>query len=277
MTYPIMLLHGVCRFDAFWRHNLPVDNTDEPLLDLLHYFKGIRLHLKGQGFDVHHSSVPWAASVTDRARSLLLNVQSVIDRTGAAKVNLVAHSMGGLDARHMMFLDRRRGRIHERIASLTTISTPHAGSPFADWGVRNVPCLWPFANTLGVNLVGLRDLTTDACRRFNEDREVRSFEDRIARTVVLRTYAGVQELPGVFGLLKFSARLIQHAEGPNDGLVSVRSAKWRDEVFRGEIAKTDHLNELGWWDADQSVTGEGPQDVLARVHDLYSDLCRNLP
>ncbi len=47
---------------------------------------------------------------------------------GRAKVNLIAHSMGGLDAR---WLISKLG-YGDRIATLTTISSPHAGSAIAD-------------------------------------------------------------------------------------------------------------------------------------------------
>jgi len=276
-TFPILLLHGVCRFDAPWRQGLPVDNTDDPQLDLLHYFKGVRLHLKAQGHDVHHSSVSWAGPVRERARQLLGNVRAVLERTGAEKVNLLAHSMGGLDARHMLFMDREHGKIHERVASLTTISTPHGGSPFADWGVKNVPALWPFAHVLGLDVRGLQDLTTAACLRFNEDAEVRRFEDQVAGTIQLKTFAGVQDILGVFGPLKFAAVVVARAEGENDGLVSLRSAAWRTDAFQRALPNTDHLNELGWWDKAQLAVGEGPVEVLRRSHALYSEIAASLP
>jgi hypothetical protein len=30
MTYPIVLAHGVCRFDVLWNESLDVDNNDDP-------------------------------------------------------------------------------------------------------------------------------------------------------------------------------------------------------------------------------------------------------
>ena len=64
--------------------------------------------------------------------------------------------MGELDARHMLFNDRNKGKIHECVASLTTISTPHEGSPFADWGTDNFPKLIPVAQKLGLDLTALK-------------------------------------------------------------------------------------------------------------------------
>jgi hypothetical protein len=40
MTFPIVLAHGVCRFDILWNESLAVDNNDDPKIDRLHYFRG---------------------------------------------------------------------------------------------------------------------------------------------------------------------------------------------------------------------------------------------
>ena len=43
MTFPIILAHGVCRFDRIWSDALNVDNNDDEARDNLHYFKGNRV------------------------------------------------------------------------------------------------------------------------------------------------------------------------------------------------------------------------------------------
>ena len=129
-TYPIVLAHGIARFDVLVDMLLDVDNDHN--LDHKHYFKGIRTHLKSQGFDVWHTQVDWAGSVTKRSSDLKRAVEGVLRATGAEKIHIIAHSMGGLDARHMLF-DSRNNGFHRKVASVTTISTPHRGSPVADF------------------------------------------------------------------------------------------------------------------------------------------------
>lgn len=277
MTFPIVLAHGVCRFDQLWKETLNLDNTDDPKLDLLHYFKGIRTMLQRHGFTVYHSSVSWGAGVAQRAEDLRRQIRKILSLTGAAKVNIIAHSMGGLDARHMLFHDREQGRIHERVASLTTISTPHAGSPFADWGLEHLPYLIPLARQLGLDLTALADLRLEPCRRFNDDPEVQEFETGLEREILFQTYAGRQDYWGVFEALKLPFYIIEKAEGDNDGLVSVRSAIWRNHYFRGILEQTDHLNELGWWDPAQIFAGESPEQLLQRIHRFYLEVAQNLP
>ncbi|KAI8451378.1 triacylglycerol lipase [Phakopsora pachyrhizi] len=61
-----------------------------------------------------------------------LNVRG-LSRVG--EFNLLGHSMGGLDARYL--ISRLRPEKY-RVKSLTTICTPHRGSPFMDWCMANI-------------------------------------------------------------------------------------------------------------------------------------------
>jgi len=277
MTFPILLAHGVCRFDIFPKNLLDLDNNDDPRLDRMHYFKGIRTMLLRKGFTVYHSSVSWAANVDTRAEELRKNILRVLENEQAEKINIIAHSMGGLDARHMLFNDRSNRKIHTRTASLTTISTPHEGSPFADWGLNNIACLIPLARKLGVDLAALADLRTDTCKAFNQQPEVYAFETSCSKEIVFQTYAGRKTSWSVLNVLKVPFSIIEKEEGENDGLVSVASARWRDEYFKGILEDTDHLNEVGWWDPGRHWKAEGPDQLLSRIHDFYAGIAEGLP
>jgi len=275
MTFPIVLAHGIARFDVLGDRILHLDNTPDPKLDNLHYFKAIRSLLISRGFNVWHSGVPWAAGVKERSQRLRLNVLDVLKKTNAAKVNIIAHSMGGLDTRHMMFDDRNSGKIHERIASLTTVSTPHEGSPAADWMLENLPEVPHVLKDLGIAAEGLRDLSVAECARFNNDPQVRLFEDSFSGRVT--TYAGQSSLLSTIGVLKPFYMLIKQLQGPNDGLVSVQSARWRKRDHAGVWSGTDHLNELGHWDFDQITSGESQAELLSRIHASYLNIAKSLP
>lgn len=277
MTFPIVLAHGVCRFDKVWSDILKIHNTDDPKLDNLHYFKGIRTMLMDNDFVVYHSNVSWAADVDTRAEDLRKNITDILQTQNCEKVNIIAHSMGGLDARHMLFNDRNSGKIHQHIASLTTISTPHSGSPFADWGTDNLPYVIPVAQQLGLDLNAITDLRTDRCQEFNSNAKVKEFEQNCEANIVFQTYAGRQSFWSVFEALKLSFYIIEKQEGDNDGLVSVESAKWRERYFKEVLEDTDHLNELGWWDAAQMYCGESESDLKQRIHNFYLNVCINLP
>jgi len=273
MTQPIILAHGIARFDFLGNKLLHLDNSNDPHVDCAHYFKCIRTMLQHNGFDVTHSNVSFAASVEVRSADLLKQVQNVLQKTGASRVNIIAHSMGGLDARHMMFNDRQAGRIHEKIASLNTISTPHRGSPFAEWAVKNLPHLTSTLAKLGIDAEGLKDCTTTACEKFNADPKVKEFEAGCG--VPINTFAGRSGFAATLGLLKPAFAIIDVKEGENDGLVSVESAKWNGNPHVAVWDDTDHLNELGWWDLDQIADFESEGSLLRRIHSNYLSIARN--
>ena len=287
--YPILLAHGVARFDVLLNGSVGLDNQDDPVRDNLHYFKGIRTVLREAGHDVWHCHVPWAASVQDRAAAMKEQIRTLLQKRDAAKVHIIGHSMGGLDARHMMFNDRNESDpIHHAIASLNTISTPHAGSPFADWGLANrrTSLLVRWLSKLGLNLEALQDLTVRSAERFNADPEVIAFEENcLSEGIRFRTYAGYQKKSGIFVVLRPSWQIIEdyekdlgvpEAERGNDGLVSLISAQWRPAYFQERLPNTDHLNQCGWWEIGQLLNFETRSAFEARIRAFYLRLAETI-
>ena len=174
MTFPIILAHGVCRFDKIWSDSMNLHNNDDPVLDNLHYFKGIRTLLMSHGFVVFHSNVSWAAGVDRRAEDLRQNITGILKTQGCDKVNIIAHN----------------------------------GSPFADWGTDNLPFVIPVAQKLGIDLNAFRDLRTDRCNEFNTNTEVIEFEQNCEQDILFQTYAGRQNFWSVFDALKLSFYII---------------------------------------------------------------------
>lgn len=259
--YPIILSHGIARFDhlsisLFQRLNLLLWDRSN-IFDGLHYFRGIASHLQAHGFSVYKTGVRFAASVEDRAQDLRQEVTRILAESGAQKVHIIGHSMGGLDARHMIVNEG----MAPSVASLTTIGTPHLGTGFADWGQEHggteaVEALGKF-----VDLKGFLTLTTAAREAFNK----RAEPAEAANDVFYQTYASSEERKHVFGPLHFSWDIIAEREEEtkeNDGLVPFRSQQWTSELV-GPEGKTkqivqhifpmpaDHLNQIGWWDLDE--------------------------
>lgn len=266
-TYPIILAHGIARFDILSQQLFDIDNSDPD--DGLHYFRNIRTHLQSHGFYVHHTNVEWAGGVDVRSRSLKRQIEGVLDDDGLAaeKVHIIAHSMGGLDARHMLY-DNRQDGFHAKIASLTTIATPHRGSPAADSIVAKVGGL---LKGLGLG-DGAHDLTTRACNRFNE--EAGDWESECG--VRFRAYAGKQEFLYIFAPLKLTWPVVYEREGDNDGLVSVESAMWREEYFVSPVLDGDHFNLCGWWDPAESLRGLSPVKLETKIKAVYLSIAEGL-
>lgn len=257
--YPIVLAHGIARFDFLVRRFAEelgrIGLSFDPAANELNYFRGIARHLRNHGFDVYQSTVSFAAGVERRAADLKTEVERALAlRPGQPKVHIIAHSMGGLDARRMIV----KLGMADRVASLTTIGTPHRGTSFADWGIANDGDALIAGLGGIIDISGFADLTTDACRRFNEEAEAAE----AANEVFYQTFAASEEETKIFPPLRGSWRIIFPREGDNDGLVPRTSQAWTDTLAgadgrrktvrqRGFPVSADHLNEVGWWDVGQ--------------------------
>ncbi len=97
-------------------------------------FKGIDRALERAGYRVTVSFVHPTAGIERRARQLKRWILEHCDLSDGQRIVLVTHSMGGLDARFML----SRLGMESKVAALITICTPHRGSAYADWCVRNL-------------------------------------------------------------------------------------------------------------------------------------------
>ncbi len=220
--HPIVLAHGYMGFDAIV---LPRARKE--------YFRGVRERLEAAGHRVHSVRVAPAAGVELRAAQLARQ----IERLDAERVNIVAHSMGGLDARYAI----ARLGLHERVASLTTIGTPHRGTPLADTGANWIGewrQLRRMLNSVGANVDGLYDLTTERMARFNDDIPDVSgvaYSSVVGAVGADTTCLNALLAPGHAYLLR--------TVGSNDGIVPAESQRWGSVL--GEV-DADHWEQIGW-------------------------------
>jgi len=102
-------------------------------LNFVNYFYGVRAYLEGQGeLDVYTPAVDPFNYSDVRGAELADRIHEILVQTGYAKVNIIGHSQGGLDAR-VVAHDHP-----EWVASVVTVSTPHRGSVLADIGLKVV-------------------------------------------------------------------------------------------------------------------------------------------
>jgi len=217
---PIILVHGLFGFDSLKMGNWV----------LADYFPGIPEALREAGNRVLVARVSPTGGIADRAAQL----KEFLDRESPHEpVHLFGHSMGGLDSRYMI----ARLGMAGRVLSLTTLGTPHRGSPFADWGMRRFARLVsPVLDFLGLPYQAIKDLTVASCREFN-----RQTPD--APGVRYFSVAGRFRPDWLTPEWHLPASIIDRAEGDNDGVVSVASARYGEgcEVWEG-----DHLALVNW-------------------------------
>lgn len=95
------------------------------------YFNRIPAQLESQGFEVFHANhLAWGDFETN-ADILFEDIRYLTQDLGYEKVNIIAHSKGGLDSRFMFWKYQNQG-VTDMVASLTTITSPHYGSVTAD-------------------------------------------------------------------------------------------------------------------------------------------------
>ena len=211
--YPLLLVHGV-----FFRD-----------FERLNYWGRIPAELEKNGAVIYYARQSSALSVADSAAELKETIERIVSETGCGKVNIIAHSKGGLDSR---FAISRLG-CDRYTASLTTVNTPHRGCKFADYLLSKAgealrakvsAAYNAAAKKLGDSapdfISAVTDLTFEACGRINE--ECPDMPGVVYQSIGSRCVkAGSGKFP-----LNLTYLIAGHFEGDNDGLVSVESMKW---------------------------------------------------
>jgi len=206
------------------------------------------------------------ASVRRRAAQLKRAIVGQVNALGPTaardgRIVIVAHSMGGLDARHMI----AHLGMSDRVAALVTLSTPHRGSAYADWcfGHLNRFGAMRLLRSIGLDVGAAKDLTTDRCEAFNQ---------RTPDAPGVRYYSisAARPLRSVSPLLMPSFLIVRKAEGANDGLVSVRSARWGKHLGTWPV---DHLHLLNRRFTIELLTRRG--DVRPRYVKVFEQLERD--
>ncbi|MEO6437484.1 MAG: alpha/beta fold hydrolase [Tepidisphaeraceae bacterium] len=210
---PIILHHGLFGFG---------DIAVGPMK--LSYFRGIDRMIRQRGHPLVVSRVHPTGPIELRARQLKENILRGLKPLGKERerVIIIAHSMGGLDARYMI----HSLGMDDRVAALLTITTPHRGSPYADWCVLNLGKrlgALRLMNMIGLDTRAVNDLTTESCRRFN--RQIKNVPG-----VQYFSVSAARPWRRVPPWAIHSHRIITAREGDNDALVSVKSSTWGDHL-----------------------------------------------
>lgn len=216
--YPILMVHGVFFRDTKY----------------FNYWGRIPKELENNGAKIFYGNQASAASIAECAAELKERIAQVLEETGAEKVNIIAHSKGGLDCRYAI----SKLGIGECVASLTTVNTPHKGCLFADYllNVIDSRIQERVAAAYNTTLKGLgeanpdflaavNNLTDSYCKKLND--EMGTPEGIYCQSIgsVLRK-AGSGTFP-----LNLSYHLVKHFDGENDGLVSANSFQWGENYI----------------------------------------------
>jgi triacylglycerol lipase len=218
--HPVILLHGLFGFDE-----LEIGPARYA------YFRGLTERLRRVGAEVERPQVARVGPVAVRAQQLAHRIEAL----SAKRVNVIAHSMGGLDARYAI----ARLGLEGRVASLITIGTPHRGTPLADLGTRVLGEALGLRRALGaagIDTTAFYDLTTARMASFNDS-------VRDARGVWYASVVGWAATRRTNPLLWPAHHYLSRLSGPNDGVVPLSSQAWGEVLAEIEA---DHWAQIGW-------------------------------
>ncbi|PVH89209.1 alpha/beta-hydrolase [Cadophora sp. DSE1049] len=259
--HPIVLAHGLLGFNEL--------RLAGSLLPGVHYWRGITDAMRANGIEVITASVPASGSIEERALKL---GQDIASKANGKSVNIIAHSMGGLDARYMI---SRLQPDNVNVLSLTTVATPHRGSSFADYVFQElrpsyVPHFYRWFERVGISTGAFKQLTTKYMRE--------EFNPKTPDAPGVRYFSyGATVHPSVWSAFRQPHRVVERMEGPNDGLVSVESAKWG--TYKGTLVDVSHLDLINWtnrlrWMMWQLVGNERKFNAIAFYLDIADMLSK---
>ncbi len=208
--YPILMVHGV-----FFRD-----------FQYFNYWGRVPGELEKNGARIFYGEHQSAAAVADSAKEIADRIKQIVAETGCEKVNVIAHSKGGLDTKYAI----AKYGMDKYVASLTTVNTPHTGCEFADYLLDKAPdglkdkvskaynsALKKLGDKNPSFMAAVTDLTASACRRLNEEIGKYDYKKHGVYTQSIGSWmktAGSGAFP-----LNMSYLLVKHFDGPNDGLV----------------------------------------------------------
>ena len=212
--YPIVMLHGIGFRD----------------LQYFNYWGRIPKELVRNGAIVYYGHQEAWGTIENNAQIIKETIHKVLEENHCDKVNIIAHSKGGLDARYLI----SGLHMEDQVASLTTISTPHRGSELLnilnklpDGIYRLVSSLFDLTyRRMGDRhpdcYHASKQLSSEFCQDFNE-----KYPD--SPKVYYQSYASIVKHTLGDNLLSIPNLLMYLAGAPkNDGLVTAESAKWGD-------------------------------------------------
>jgi len=230
--YPIMLIHGAGFRDRKY----------------FNYWGRIPTTLEKRGATLFYGHQDSWGNIEYNAGILKDNLNKFIAETNNEKVNIIAHSKGGLEARYMI----SSLGMADKIASLTMVATPHYGSKTIDLLCKLPKWLYriaAFFTNLFFKMLGdkkpdfytaSRQFTTVHMETFNE-------QNPDSASVYYQSYAAVMKNPFSDLIMFWPNLFVGLIEGENDGLVTPASAKWTNfkGVLRGATRRgISHADEV---------------------------------
>lgn len=229
LNHPVLLCHGYGAIAALVKPS--------PLYDVAMLMRGHNVLAFAPNI------VPYAKIETRAARWVRI-IHEITEKHRFDKLNIVAHSMGGLDLRFAL----SQLNIAPHVASFTTVSTPHHGTSLAELALNTPDRL---RDKIGEFLDWMGDQAypptkSDALgsvEQLTRSYITENFNPRVPDVDDIPYYSysaavGKETDYPITVISRYQNNYIFEREGLNDGMVSVESAQW------GQHMGTTHLSHL---------------------------------
>ncbi len=248
LKYPIILVHGVILKDV----------------KFFKAFGKIEKILGSNGYIVYTANTDGLGSIENNANQLKRFILNVLKENNCDKVNIIAHSKGGLDSKYMISkLD-----MGNHIASLTTLSTPHKGSfiatrllDFPKWLIKLL------AGWLNFSYKLYKDENPDALTVCRQLKRVEKLDEDygVFSGIYCQSYSSSMRTRDDF-IMGIPYTFQKHYyKIPNDGIVDVESAKF--SIYKGDIKHISHSEIVDFMTTPKK---------RKRVHEFYLKLVNDL-
>ena len=223
--YPIILAHGIL-YDSFGK----IDKV-----------------LREVGYTVYLAKTDCVGKIETNALQLKAQIEDIIKKENCEKVNIIAHSKGGLDTRFMM----AHYGMDEKVASVTFLCTPHKGSEVAT-KLYSMPKFFrkPIAFTLNTFYKIRGDKKPNvlaACCQLTSSRLDKLKTPEHYGHVFMQSYSTAMEKPSddfLMGIPLLVSR--RYGDGKSDGLVTEESSKFAEYKGRCIDESYSHTEMVDW-------------------------------
>ncbi|MDE7395353.1 MAG: hypothetical protein K2M95_04465 [Clostridiales bacterium] len=221
--YPVILVHGIILKDNIFFKS----------------FGKIGKRLKKCGYCVSTAPTDGFGTIENNAAQLKAYVEKVLEKEHAEKVNLIAHSKGGLDSIYMI----ENLGMEDKVASLTTLCTPHLGSPIASYILGYPKWLLKFIAfwiNLWYRIFGDKHPDClEVCRqlRQREEADVIHFSEKVYCQSYSTTLKRAKD-DFIMGIPYIFSKRLEKKD--TDGLVAVDSSKFGN--YRGNCIEEESVS-----------------------------------
>ena len=249
--YPIVLVHGMVLKD----------------FKIYRAFRKIRDVLKHNNISVYVTTHDGVGTIENNALQIKKEIIDILEKENVDKVNIIAHSKGGLDSRYMISkLD-----MDEHVASLTTLSTPHRGSKLST-KLLSMPkwCAKFLAFWINLFYKIHKDENPDILSLGHQLKDSTMIE--FNKEVINSNKVYYQSFSSDLNNQKSFIMLIPHLitkkleQVGTDGIVSVESSIWGE--YQGNIKNN--------FDHGEMVGAYGTKKRLNEVSKFYLEVIENL-